>query len=404
MQPPFLPGPIVEPPYFIDREDELEKMTTLVGTLAENVLVLGQRRMGKSSLLHNVRNKVKKEHPDVGVVMLDCREAATLLELSEVLLERLLQEYRDQHAVRGWLSLKRSIAEQTIRESLGRVASVGVKSVEDLFGTYIDFREKTVDELELFRRTLRFAEAFAAERRLKFIVVFDEFQEPANFGDGVFQALKSEGQRFKRVRFVYSGSAVRVLENIFLRQDSPLYLTAGKTRLGPLAPEVVEEFVEARFKSVGMTLSGKGLRAVALFTGGIPFYVQKLGILLYLKALHAGKTSLTEADVLAAFKDMLHELSSEFEARFEYKYGINQKKILTALARKSPLRRIDIAKAIGKRTEGISSDLTQLEAWMEIAKAEHGVYKICDPVFGYWLLPDQLQKTRPGEDLAETGP
>ena len=70
----FQAGGVVEPPLFVGREGLLQ------GTLADlrqgrSVILLGPRRMGKTSLLYNIRQKLSQ---DFVMLFLDCRTASTL--------------------------------------------------------------------------------------------------------------------------------------------------------------------------------------------------------------------------------------------------------------------------------------------------------------------------------------
>ena len=59
---PFMVGKPVTGEYFIDRKDELKKINALLSTsdALNNIMPLGQRRTGKSSILYNLKEQDAK--------------------------------------------------------------------------------------------------------------------------------------------------------------------------------------------------------------------------------------------------------------------------------------------------------------------------------------------------------
>ncbi len=66
----FMVGGEVEPPFFIGRAEEIEKIKLDVLTLAQNNVIIGPRRIGKTSLLRNLKLSVKD---DVIFALINCR-------------------------------------------------------------------------------------------------------------------------------------------------------------------------------------------------------------------------------------------------------------------------------------------------------------------------------------------
>ena len=62
---PFRYGGVVRPPYFIDRERELEEMTlSLEG--GANIILYSPRRYGKTSLIHRVAERLEEKGMTMG--------------------------------------------------------------------------------------------------------------------------------------------------------------------------------------------------------------------------------------------------------------------------------------------------------------------------------------------------
>lgn len=385
MDPPFIVGRIVRPPYFIDREEEMNRLVHSLGAGSENQVVIGLRRMGKSSLLLNVGEAIARKYPDTLLVLLDCRRVTSTASFADLLITGVLEAYERRHPAAGWMQLKRRLLTDAVSELVGEIGKVG-GSVGEAFTWYVQLREKTLDPKAFLERAFRFLEAFSRERPERYAIVLDEFQELDKLNEPqTFQLFKSYSDRLDKVRFAFSGSTVTVLRDIFLAPDSPLYLMAGKTPLDPLPKPIVATFVRQRLKAAQMVIDDDALEAVFERTRGVPFYVQKIGLNCWLLCLQRHDTRITLADVDQAFEDMLWELSAEYETRFEHKYGAAQKAILIELSRSGTVQRTELAERVSRPSEQISASLTALENAMEIEKPARGAYRMADPVFAAWV-------------------
>jgi len=344
--------------------------------------------VGKSSLLHNLLLGIAAQGR-VRTAYIDCREVASVRELAFKLSRIPLQVSTGDRRARGWLATYGQLFSLTVKEALGRVATIRVKAVRDLFEAHLEFREQSIDERELLVRAFSFLDAYTAERDLELLLVLDEFQELAGLGDWLFGLFKSRGQRDPNLAFIYSGSASSLLEKVFLAPGSPLYLTAGKTRLGPLEAPAVETFVKGRLAGVGLSLAEGAFETFYELTGGLPYYVQKLGQQLYLGSLTDGNRGppLSKERVRLAFEAVVEELGAEFEARLAQAYASLPRRLLVALGRShpEPVRRKELAEVVGLPTTALSQPLNSLLLEGAIEQPGRGRYRIADPLFGAWL-------------------
>lgn len=385
MEPPFIVGKVVRPPYFINREKEIDRLANSLGSLSENQLVVAIRRMGKSSLLANAVEAMGRRNPDVLVASIDCRRITNLESFVDEIVQETLLAYKDRHPVAGWTKLKSRLWKDRITDLLPEIQRIG-GSVGDMFSAYLELREKKIDPNKFVTQAFQFLERFTRERKEGLAMILDEFQELDKLqAPFLFQMFKSYGDRLQRVRFCFSGSSVSLLSKIFLQPDSPLYLTAGKVPLGPLDPATVAKFMQDRFRAAGMTIDAAASDSAHALTGGIPYYVQKVGLNAWLQCLAAHRNHVDAATTQKAFDDMLWEFASEFEARFEHKYGAQQKAILLQLAAHGPLNRSQLAKSTQRPTGTLSQGLVALETAMEVRKPARGRYEMCDPVFATWI-------------------
>ncbi|MCK5548678.1 MAG: ATP-binding protein, partial [Thermoplasmata archaeon] len=286
--------------------------------------------------------------------------------------------------VKGFLEVfKRSLKESalTVLRSLE-----GIKgSFRGIVEVYLSFRELQMSEHELLKQTLDFLGGFAKERNLKLVVMFDEFQKVSDFDSYMFRLLKSRTDKVKDIRYIFSGSSLSVLQNVFLQPRSPMYLVATKVYLKPIEDTHVRDFILQRLKHFKTKIDDDALEELCNSVQGMPFYFQKLGDMCYRRALLSNKSTITKRDAIGAFQDMIAEFDTEFESRFEHSFSPRQKAILKANAKGDRIRISEIAKVLRLSVNKLGKDMKLLCDSLTIERIERGRYDIVDRVFKRWL-------------------
>jgi len=379
----FKVGGIVEPPYFVGRESEIRSLAESARTLAQNTLILAPRRYGKSSLLHNLRRELQGESALL-IPYVNCRDMMCLSDFQRAMVSALLEEYERISRTRGLLMVfRRALKEKTLA-ALRSVEEVG-GSVGDIGKISLRFRENEIDELELLRGAFRFFRSFAEERGMRTVFLMDEFQEIASFNGVLFNLLKKVLDENVQTRYVFSGSSVRMLSSIFLSEDAPLYLMVARHRMEALSKEDVVGFVASRLAVAGLHVSKPAGLLFHELTSGIPFYVQKLGLLVVQAARLGKRTTVDAPAVRQAFARMLDELDSEFETRWLSRFSPLQRQIVKALGELGEATVTEIAVSMGVERTDISSSLRRLRDMMVVHSNGEGSYALVDTVFGAWL-------------------
>lgn len=199
----------------------------------------------------------------------------------------------------------------------------------------LKFRTQEADADELLRAALEFPERFSEEQGESVLLALDELQALAPLGDGLFSLFEGAMDSQRRVVYLFSGSGLTLLSDVFAREgESPLYQMVGRTFLGELDPASVSDFVKRRLREVhGAEMTDGAAMRFLERVGGIPYYVQKLGVLLeHRLALRSGDI-LQEADVEGAFGALLDEIDLDFQERWTTRFSDQQRAILLALSR-----------------------------------------------------------------------
>lgn len=379
---PFKVGGIVEPPYFIGREEEMAILTQGLLSLSQNYLLLAPRRYGKSSLMYNLRRRLEQEQ-DILAPYVNCREMASYSDFYRTTVTALLREYELKRRVPGLAARFAEVFKSRILQAARRIEEIG-GSVGEIGGVYLRFRDNEIDEKGLISGAFRFFRDFALEKRVGIAFMLDEFQETAEFNGYLFDLFKKELDLPSQVRYLFSGSATSMLSRIFLRDDSPLYLMVSRHRMGPLKPDETARFVRERLKVLEVEISDHAAELFHSLTGGIPFYVQKLGVLVVQDALLRRAAEIKERDVKAAFASMLSELDSEFEVRWLSQFSNLQRRIVRAVAAAGKARLSVIAAGSGSKPSDISSSVRRLVESMALERYDE-TYSLTDRVFAAWV-------------------
>ncbi|AFV22351.1 hypothetical protein Mpsy_0138 [Methanolobus psychrophilus R15] len=236
-EPIFVVGGEVESPYFIGRNEKIAKIKLDILNAAQNNVIIGPRRIGKTSLLKNVKNSVEGR---VLFVYVNCRKITDLADFFRLTTLELILAYEGKHRVKG-LGLKFSeIFKGKITAAISSISEVG-GTIEYIGHVYLRFREEEIDEEELVSETFDFIANFSKEIKEPLVIAFDEFQELSKLKGNIFNLFKCHMDSQPHVRYIFSGSSLSFLNDVFLEPDSPLYLMAAKVHIDPIKKEDVDK-------------------------------------------------------------------------------------------------------------------------------------------------------------------
>jgi len=379
----FKIGGIVEPPYFVGRDDDVAELHESLTDLSQSILLLAPRRFGKSSLLHNLKLQLDRQR-GLLVPSVNCLEMTSYVDFHRAVVSALLSEYERKHKVKGLANAFLVSVRDTVLKALQRVEEIG-GSVAELGKAYLRFRESEIDEHELLRHAFSFIRAFCEEKGVQVVFLMDEFQEVASFNGNLFRLLKKEMDENTSAKYLFSGSSIRMLSSIFLSEDAPLYLMASRHRLEALGEDTVSGFITQRLAVGGVRVTSDAAILVHELTGGIPFYIQKLGFLSLQEARASRHKRVAVLHVEAGFARMIEELGTEFEGRWVARLSNQQRRIAKALSELGCGSVTQIANHMGVARTDISSALRRMQDMMIATADEEAGYSLTDVVFARWL-------------------
>ena len=386
MSQPFIVGKPVTGEHFVGRDKEIEKLMVLLSGAAKgkanNVILLGARRTGKSSILLNLRDKISKDAGGgVVPVIFDASGIPTKRWFAKTLVRRILLAYSRHTGDRSYREKAKEIIVSSANKIQSNLSEFDVGASE-FASFHLKLREQNHTEDELLEDALQYAEKFGTDKGITFVVMIDEFQDVLRWGDEFLGLLRKIVQVQSRVAYVFSGSAPTIMREMVYDSKSPFYKQLVEIYAGPLAEDSVRSFVKSRLATVGITIDEPSLEKIFLLSGGLPDYVQRLGLQMYLDCLTEDRNSVIKENVESIYSKLMVQLDPDFSNSFKI-FSSMEREVLIALAGGKG-RPSEIASAIRKLQSSMPQILGRLMN-QDVIERYVGSYRIIDAVFSNWL-------------------
>lgn len=360
---PFRTGMQVTGKDFCPRKQELEHMRELIGS-AGRVYVVGERRIGKTSLIAEAVRTMKKTRP----VFVDLMAVKDVEDLTHRLGEALVREEKNQNKL---VSLLKKMG--TLRPSFSIDSLTGSPSVT--FAPGSGMRIETLNDL------------FDAVAELQQpVVVFDEFQDLLELRDSrqIVARLRSLVQKQTHTAFVFCGSIRNRMEEIFTDEQSPFFNAAVRLQVGPLDKRLFRAFLQKRFRESGRHLADELLDGIMDSCHQNPGHIQRFCISLWQAT--SSDAQVTEKDVVAAW-GMLFAMQKDAYEMILTTLSPQQAKVLRALAHaggRSTLSAEFIASTGITLAPSVRKAMVKLIG-RRLVQKKGTTYLFCDPFLAAWL-------------------
>src|SRR4051812_7671775 len=387
---PFVYGEIVPPSSFVDRETELDRLTSdlLAG---QKIFLISPRRYGKSSLVRQALHAAARS--GTLTVEVTVSSYSSYVAFLEGYARALLSVETRIDRARAWL-----------RDMLGAVRTeVRVEPDEhgasQLALSFPSIRtDKDVSRLaqEVFALPGRIAEA----RHRKLAVALDEFQAIGSFdGGNVEHALRAAVQQQRQVGYVFSGSEPSLMERM-LGRTRPFYKAGPVMRLQKIPADRFAEFIEARFRATKLRPApGLGASIVEL-AGNLPYDVQRLAHEVWDDA--RGGKSVGLEDLHDTLKRLLGEHGGIFEGTWQ-RLTLAQRGALRAAVLEEGTELLSGDVRSRYRLGGASTVQASLTALVreDILAREGPRYVVVDSLLREWVA--RHTHCRPGSGVRDPG-
>ncbi|OPY24781.1 MAG: Archaeal ATPase [Methanomethylovorans sp. PtaU1.Bin073] len=385
MERAFIYGKPVIGPYFTNREKEISLLLSQIESLKQggsiNIALLGQRRVGKTSL---IKNTMLRFDNDVQVIpiFIDCMSMPSIRRLSMYIAESAKNNYSEKKKDTEYISGINHYLKKNLSDIFSRIPNIDV-SITSYISLKLSLQEQK-DEQSIFEKSLNYLEQLAIQKDVYFVVFADEFSEIAmRWGDEFVRLLRTIIQQQTRVMYIFSSSAVTYMTDLVYNNKSPFYRQLKPVSIGPLPKKETKKFIIQRLHVVNHTISDNALEKMIKITNGLPDYVQRLGDIVLETSPNE---EITEGDIENAYEEMFITLDAVFNLLFT-KLTENSKvysDIVVSIAQYEKAGQI--ANDIGVPVSSLYYYLPYLINLGIIEKVEKGKYKLVDPLFKQWII------------------
>ena len=255
---PFMYGSTVDGEFFCPRPDLERELASRLET-GQNVIVQGERRTGKTSLVLETVRGMK------GMALFH----ADLLCVSDTadLCARLVSALSRLEQTEGWLAkLIGALGHLRPTVTIDPQSGSPTLSVDARIASAPSTLDAVMDAIV----------AQTAHRRV--CVVLDEFQDILDI-EGCERALAVMRARIQldiRTPYVFLGSVRNRMSDLFFRHSGPFYHSAASLPVGGIDADDFHRFLKARFATGSRDFPRDVFDAVSVAANGIPGHIQEL--------------------------------------------------------------------------------------------------------------------------------
>ena len=311
---PFVYGQVLVPGKPFCPRPQLESSVLEAAADRQRIVLLGERRMGKSSLVEHTLTA-----PDRILVSVDLRGLDSVDDFIDRLLLRLSTTLEAHRALTKHLP-------EPLRDALAFISEVTV-SLHGIVSVSAKAKPKASTVIRAMDAIER------ASRWRPLAVFFDEFQEiveqlEERESRHLLGVLRAEIQRHTQVAYLFAGSARGSMLELFTAERSHFYQSATVLDVGPIPQADMARFLREQFARGKRELSTDTQRAIFALAGESPNDQQQLAYHLWTQSTPG---RLGQEELKRAFSALLAEVSRRGELILESATPA-QRRVLFAIA------------------------------------------------------------------------
>lgn len=364
----FPVGRLAGPEDVVDREDFLERITAEILS-GQSVMIAGPRRIGKSSVAHEILRRLRAAGHHTAAV--DLFYTGTLEALGASLLQAVLEARSgvQPRLLRTWQEIKTWIQQITLRQNIGD------------FEITLPLRTDPLSAEEMIALALSTAERIAAKDDCAFVILFDEFQEVDVLGGTpLLKRLRAIFQQQERCTYLFLGSQTSLLETLFADRRAAFYRFAKQYQLPPIPPDAWADYLTEKFASVGLSITSTAVAAILDETGGHPYGVMQVANAAYVRARLSEAREISAELIAIVLDEVLDSLDATYSEVWEQIRKFRHAgRLVTGLMEGKRPYSVDLDAGT------VSRLLTVLQEMAVLRRHGRGDYAFVEPLFERWL-------------------
>ena len=307
MENPFSYSDYVTGEAFCNRAAE-QKDLIYYAQNSQNVLIYSHRRMGKTSLVHQVIRRLKKAKPKVNAIYID--------------LYGTLGENDFIDAILTGLTQIESKLERILKQMAGLKVTGSIDPLTNL--PTLSASTKPREKPEYLEKALNLLASYSTNQKL--LVVFDEFQEVAKYSEAGFEKrLRKVIQGHRNISYIFSGSQKHILIEMFDTAKRAFYKMARSYPLEKIEIRDYTDWAQKLFKKKNVTVDEQIIIDIVERCDYQPMYIQQFLFDLW-------RSDIIRLDVLEEIqKSIITRQQNQFIVLWDL-LTLNQKKALRLLA------------------------------------------------------------------------
>lgn len=365
---PFLMYGYEGPEYFCDRKQETADVIAALKNGC-NLTLKSPRRYGKTGLIRNVFYHLHQENPEAKCFYIDIFATKSIADFVQALGKAVVGQLDTPlQKAEGYVSRLFRSCQLVMQSDM----ATGMPQVSLQFMP--QFAKNTLQEIF----------DYIAQADKQCYIAIDEFQQVLEYPEEETEALlRTYIQNTHNAHFIFAGSKLHMMTEMFDSPKHPFYRSTEKLNLGVLAEDVYYEFACQKLSQKGLLLPQEIFRHIYTIADGVTWYVQAVLNRLYRLE---GETITMEMCHHAIRKIILSE--EEDYKRLLHLLTANQAGLLKAVARegivKEPLSGLFIRTHNLKSASSVQRSLEHLLKEEYLYRTDEG-YIVYDRFFGFWL-------------------
>ena len=369
---PFLIAGYYSPEFFCDRVKESREISDALYN-GRNVTLISPRRMGKTGLICHTYHMLKEEHLDIVTLYMDIFSTQSLGDFVHVFAKTVLGKLDTlpQKALNRVSQFIRSCRPSITFDELTGSPKVTVDIAPNE-------EENTLKEI--------FEYLASSEKRC--YIAIDEFQQIREYPEkGVEALLRSYIQFLPNVNFIFAGSKMHMMNDMFMSSKKPFYHSTQIINITKIDPVEYAKFAIRNFALKDIKLPETVFNYIYDLYDGHTWYIQYL-----LNRLYSYNWDVDRELVDYAIGQIISEFSYSY-ANLMKSQAPGSVRLLKAIAKERCVKEIMsgsfITKHKLKAASSVNSSLKTLIERELVYETDNG-YIIYDRFMGEWLREQGL--------------
>lgn len=367
MENPFRYGIVVDEPYFIDREDEMEDISLWLKS-NQSLVIYSPRRYGKSSLILKTLKNLNKEK--YHTIYLDFFKIHSRSQFVELYYNEIFKK------LPSW--------EKAFKKISGMVKGIRPSISLDSDGSPkigIDYQES--NSLIALQEVLDLPQKLAKDK--PWIIVFDEFQEINKLnGDNFEKEMRSCLIHHDKVSYVFLGSQTHMLLNMFTHKNRAFYQFAKILELKKVPERYMHKYLADGLAKTGLNGNDALITSIIETANNIPHYVQYLASAVWERGMEIN--IMNENILEKAIDKIINNQRDFFMSLFDRLTSYQQKVLFAILKEPVSIFNQEYRNKFNLSAESSTQRAVKKLIELEILEKHQNYYHFPDPFFRKWLM------------------